>query len=529
MNGTIQDISERKSVELKLQESIERYTSLKKYNHDAIISLDLEGVIMNTNAMAEQLTGYSVNEMIGMNLSRFIGETNLRRLLSGSEDSTLIEKDIDRIERIDGRYAEVLTTIAPIIINKEMTGYYIIVKDITAQKKLLIEKEAAENTNKAKSEFLAMMSHEIRTPMNGVIGMTDLLLDTPDLTDEQKDYVQIISKSGNTLLNLINDILDFSKIESGKTEFLEEPFNVSETIEEALDVLMSKAREKDLKMTVSVSPDVPRRVIGDSKRLRQVLLNIIGNAIKFTYTGGVTIFVEKMGNHDHAVKLQFTIKDTGIGIPEEKLGNLFEPFYQLDHFMTRKSEGTGLGLAISRKLVELMGGEIWIERQADSDEQGATFMFTVSFSEEEEPVALKEPSEAQGEQHNIQPLKILIAEDHKVNQIVMQKMLNKMGHMTSLSENGSEVIRAVAYETYDIIFMDVQMPIMDGVEATKVIKETLPPERRPYIVAVTANALNGDREKYMAAGMDEYISKPIKSIDVVGMIEKYRELMKLKA
>ncbi|NOU71877.1 PAS domain S-box protein [Paenibacillus sp. LMG 31458] len=517
MNGTTQDITERKKVELKLQESVERYTSLKKYNHDAIISLDVKGRIINTNEMAERLTGYKVIEMRGERISKFIGERNLRRILSYSIEDVTTERKINKIRHKDGHHVEVLTTIAPIIINKENVGYYVIAKDMTEQKQLLIAKEAAENTNKAKSEFLAMMSHEIRTPMNGVIGMTDLLLTTTDLDDEQKEYVEIINKSGNTLIKIINDILDFSKIEAGKTELQEQPFDIRDCIDDTLAVLMPKAHEKKLDIQVSMITELPYKLIGDYDRVKQVLMNLISNAIKFTYSGGVFIEVENNGRENQKLQLKISIKDTGIGIPKEKLNHLFDPFYQLDSFMTRQSEGTGLGLAISKKIVGLMGGDIWIEQ---TGEPGATFVFTVWFKEE---VSYQEDSSLQEIFFVQKPLKVLIAEDNQINQLVLRKMIEKMGHFTSIVENGNQVIRALAYETYDIIFMDIQMPVLNGLETTKQIKETMPPEKVPYIIAVTANALKGDREKCLEAGMDDYISKPIKSEVIFDRIEKFQK------
>jgi PAS domain S-box-containing protein len=520
INGTIQDVTERKTVELKLQESIERYTSLKKYNHDAIFSLDLEGHIINSNVVAEQFTGYAVSEMIGVNFSKFIGNINLRKKLMAVADGDNSETIINKIEHKDGQTIEVLTTIAPIIINSEIVGYYIIAKDITEQKKLLIAKEAAEKTNQAKSEFLAMMSHEIRTPMNGVIGMTHLLLDTTQLNPLQQEYVDIINKSGNTLLTIINDILDFSKIESGNTDLLEEPLDIRECLAETLDILSSKAAEKRLRMVHFVHSDVPHILMGDAERLKQVLLNLVGNAVKFTYTGGVTIHVETLLRDSDTVHLKFIIKDSGIGIPANKIAQLFQPFYQLDHFMTRKSEGTGLGLAISKRLVEKMGGDIWVER---TDDLGATFMFTIALKEGGGyPAPIEVISDQEQEGHIIlQSLKILVAEDHEINQIVLRKMLEKLGHSVTIVENGNEAVRAVTLEKFDMIFMDVQMPELNGLDASKTVKDMLSKEACPIIIAVTANALKGDREKCLAAGMDDYISKPIKREIIAEIIIKY--------
>ncbi|MEV5028053.1 PAS domain S-box protein [Paenibacillus sp. LPE1-1-1.1] len=519
MLGTTQDVTERKKVELSLEESVQRYTSLKKYNHDAIISLDLKGSIINCNAVAEKLTGLSTREMIGMSISTFIGAENLNKILSEANNITQVERNINEIKHKNSHFVEVLTTIAPIIVNKETVGYYIIAKDITEQKKLLIAKEAAEKMNKAKSEFLAMMSHEIRTPMNGVIGMTDLLLQTTQLDEQQKEYVTIINKSGETLLTLINDILDLSKIESGKTELVDEPFQMRELIAETLDIFYHKAIEKNLEMTVTIDENVPKVLNGDSNRLRQVLINVVGNAVKFTYSGSISISVQNMFADKDRVQCQFTIQDTGIGIPPEKHLHLFDPFYQLEHFMTRKQEGSGLGLAISKRLVELMNGQIWAE---STDEGGASFRFTVFFRNEAHKDSMQQADSQSESRTETQTLKILIAEDNEVNQLVLKKMLGKLGYTATTVWNGNEVIQAAAYESYDVIFMDIEMPEMNGLEAANVLKETLIPEKYPYIVAVTANALIGDRERYLSEGMDDYISKPLSISSISSVLEKFQ-------
>ncbi|MBB6021561.1 PAS domain S-box-containing protein [Paenibacillus sp. JGP012] len=514
LKGVLQDITEQKQVEFRLQETIERYTSLKKYNHDAIISFDMSGNIMNANPAAVKMTGCTVNEMVGKSIGRFIGASNLGLILRSRYD--LAEKKMNAVLHRDGRETEVLATLAPIIINNVNVGYYLIAKDITEQKKLLVAKETAERMNQAKSDFLAMMSHEIRTPMNGVIGMTDLLLDTPGLSQEQEEYIQIIQKSGDSLLTIINDILDFSKIESGKTDLAVDPFDLQEIVTETVQIVKPLIREKKLDIHICIDEMLPVPLYGDASRLKQVLTNIIGNAVKFTPEGSVDIEVRVKEQCEENVYLKFKVKDTGVGIPAEKRQQLFEPFYQLDNFMTRKTQGTGLGLAISKKLIELMHGDIWIE---DSVEPGTTFIFTACFKMNNEEVDQR--IEFSQQMSRGTPLHILIAEDNEMNQLVLSKMIEKKGHFVDHVVDGKEAIDAVKRNAYDIVFMDVHMPNLDGFEATRAIKENLSSEECPYIVAVTANALRGDRDRCLKAGMDDYISKPIKSESIYQVIETY--------
>ncbi|WP_172252550.1 ATP-binding protein [Saccharibacillus deserti] len=505
------DITAFRNSERLLQESVERYTSLKKHNHDAVFSIDREGHVINTNPSAQNLTGLTIEKMIGRRFDEWMSEGTLEDILGETPPSEERGRASVRIRHTDGRESEVLTSTAPIIVRGERVGCYILAKDITEQKRLLIEKQAAEQMNRAKSEFLAVMSHEIRTPMNGVIALTQLLLETEGLSDEQREYMEVIRRSGDSLLNIVNDILDFSKIEAGKSELQLEPMNLREDVARSFDILLADSRAKNLELGLSFAPRVPEIVVGDPNKLRQILVNLVGNAIKYTETGGVFVSVDQEDDAPKgSLRLVFRIRDTGIGIPEEQTEHLFDPFYQLDNFMTRKSEGTGLGLAITKRLIELMNGRIGVRSKLGV---GSVFRFTVEVGLPDFDAAESAEESAAlpvlPDDEELAPLRILVAEDNKINQLVMERLLRRLGYRADLAEDGRQAVEAFGRSGYDVILMDVRMPGMDGFEATREIRERSAEKGRPYIIAVTANALRGDRERCLEAGMDEYMNKPV--------------------
>lgn len=385
------------------------------------------------------------------------------------------------------------------------------------KEELIQAKDIAEAASRAKAIFLANMSHEIRTPMNGIVGMVDILKGT-GLNKQQLEYLDIIEVSGENLLTIINDILDFSKIEAGQIKFENIRFKLSDEVGEVVKLLKYKVEQKGLEMNFSIADDIPEMLVGDPLRLKQVLINLCNNAIKFTANGFVRIKVNEIGRHENRIRLKFEVQDSGIGISKENQAKLFKSFSQADESTTRKFGGTGLGLAISKNLVQLMNGTIGII----SDEgKGAVFHFDAEFGK----APVNSPSE-----HPKKPdskisaakLKILLAEDNIINQKVAKLNLEKMGHSVSVAVDGLKAVELFKNEEFDTILMDIQMPEMDGVQATVVIREWEQINKsgsRTPIIAMTANTLQSDKELFLAAGMDDYLGKPFTQYELSHVLE----------
>ncbi|HEY8903760.1 MAG TPA: ATP-binding protein, partial [Chthoniobacterales bacterium] len=384
------------------------------------------------------------------------------------------------------------------------------VTDISGRKtmelNLIAAKEAAEKANRVKEQFLGVMSHELRTPLNSVIGFADLMA-LGELSDEQRDYLGIIRSSGDALLGMLGDILEYARMGSEKFQLDVAPFDPRKMFDEIRILFESAAAEKGIAFSLQVDESVPERVRGDAGRVRQILLNLVGNAVKFTSEGGITIRVaHREGGGNGRCRLRVEVQDTGIGIPPERIDDLFQPFTQIDASRSRSYGGTGLGLAISRRLARLMEGDIGI---VDSTVPGSTFFFEA----EVDPVDVGEAfAESNGGMPRFPSTRVLVAEDNRVNRLLLVRMLQQYGIHADEAANGKECLEKYARTPYDMILMDVQMPEMDGVEATRRIRE-LEAEgqtRRIHIIAITANAMAGDREYFLAAGMDGYLSKPLK-------------------
>jgi two-component system, sensor histidine kinase and response regulator len=652
--GLYQDISERVQTQRALRESEELFRTLGAMAPVGITLMNEAGEVNYVNEHYTTITGLTPDEACKNGWKRIVHPDDLQRVSQEREELIARKEDYAMNYRYlthDGRTVWVEVRAKGFSREKGgERGYVVVVQDVTerqnAAERLQQAKEAAEAANRAKSEFLANMSHEIRTPMNGILGMTELALDT-ELTAEQREYLEMVRSSTESLLGIINDILDFSKIEAGKLELESSLFSLMDCIEETLRPLAVRAHQKGLELTWTVDPQIPEQLMGDGTRLRQILINLAGNAVKFTKEGEVSIRAERLAPADGKERVQFVVEDTGIGIPAEKQTKIFEAFVQADASTTREFGGTGLGLSISAQLVKLMGGEIWVESRAG---KGTKFYFMLPLEQAQTPRAVRAHADdavlggtsvlvaddnevnrrllevllpgwgmeaslaADGQEalekfeermkkgepfplvlldknmpqmsgfetaerlrrmagkeqtaililtssptvedaelalrlgiarHLGKPLqrselrqamiaalsgtearkarrkfrkraaassglKILLSEDNPVNQRLAMRLLEKMGHEVSLAANGKEALEMSAAEDFGLILMDLQMPIMGGIEATRLIRERekLNGKRTP-IVAMTAHALKGDRKKCLEAGMDGYVSKPI--------------------
>ena len=489
------------------------FEALVEVSPVAVVTMDREERVSAWNPAATTLFGFTPEEAIGRTIDDLILRSDELREEGHKLSRAATEHGrahlISRRLRKDGTALDVEILMVPLVVDGEHRGFYAIYHDIT---ELQAARRDADSANQAKSAFLAAMSHEIRTPMNAVIGMSGLLLGTK-LDDEQRDFAESISVSGEALLTIINDILDFSKIEAGRFELEALPFDLRKTVDDVVDLIRPNATQKGLELGLEFAGEPPPVIVGDAGRVRQIVLNLLSNAVKFTERGRVDLTVTTTPV-DGRWAVNLAVTDTGIGITPEGMSRLFQSFSQADASIARRYGGTGLGLVISRRLAELMGGSLSV---TSSGVPGEGSRFELAFTAEPasaEAVAARSAERARGAAAVATfagdgALRVLLAEDNPMNQKLALRLLQHMGLTADLALNGLEAVAAVGREPYDVVLMDVQMPELDGLEATRQIRAAAP-AHRPWIVAMTANAMEGDREACLAAGMDDYLSKPIR-------------------
>lgn len=527
--GTWTDIHDQKSAEEQLErrvaertaelaESEARFRQAFDFAGIGMALVGMDGRWLRVNRAICDIVGYTEAELLQKTFQDITHPEDLAadlalldELVAGKRRFYQMQK---RYFHREGHVVWVRLTVSAVRDAKDNVVHFISqIEDVTAQKQLeeslARARDQAVEASRMKSEFLATMSHEIRTPMNGVIGMTTLLRDTP-LTPTQAEYVRTIEASGEALLAIINDILDYSKVEAGRIELEVVPFDLRQCVQDAIDLFLGKAAEKGLELDVEFAAGVPEQLVGDATRLRQVLVNLLSNAVKFTEKGAVRLKVDAK-NESGRVRLQFAVQDTGIGIPPEGMARLFKSFSQVDASTTRRFGGTGLGLAISKRLAELMGGAMWAESKPG---EGSTFHFTVLVQERSEgsgaAVASGGGATLDGQVGTKHPLRLLVAEDNAVNQRVAMLLLKRIGYRATMVANGLEAVEAAERTDFDAILMDVEMPEIDGCEATRRIRAQRGSATRPWIIALTAGAMRGDRERALAAGMNDFVTKPVR-------------------
>ena len=489
--------------------SKEWWNSLVENTSDVIIIADGDGTIQFINHTVTERTR---EEVIGTKLYDYMSPEQ------GLEYRPAIERVFETgmaemVELVGAGPEDSLawyeSRLVPVKRGDSVVGVMVIATDITERKRV---EEALHRADRAKDEFLANMGHELRTPLNGIIGMTSLLQDD-EMTSQQRQYIRTVNRSARALLTIINDLLDYSSIETGRVSIEPAPFDLKSAVDDVIQVLTTRALEKGLELTALYSPDAPRRVIGDAGRIRQVLTNLVDNAIKFTDQGRVIVTVECQQMTGDLAWIKLSVEDTGIGVPGELLERIFDKFTQVDASPARRHGGTGLGLAISKQLVELMGGTLGVNSRPG---EGSNFWLVLSLPVQADAAALEGKMETEGS-------RVLVVEDNDVNQEVAATILRKLGCVVEVAGNGKQAVKMAEITPYDLIFMDCQMPGMDGFEATGEIRKYEEASgHHAKIVAMTAHTTDEDRDRCRTAGMDDYIGKPATYEDFRSVLQRLR-------
>jgi len=530
-----ENIPDQGSVMLELQ----RLATIVEGSDDAIVSKTLEGTVTTWNAGATRIFGYTAEEMIGLPITRILPADLDAEEAEMTAKLTRGER-IDRFDTVrlarDGRKVAVSLTVSPL---RDAAGNVVgvskIARDISdrkdtedalrgANEALRNANEAAlqlrveaENANRAKTEFLAVMSHEIRTPLNSIKGFVDLLTNSTELTPQQRRYVHLVEASNAALLRIVDDILDFSKVEAGRMDLELRPFSLWSLIQDTVAIVAPAVSEKNVKLTVTIEPDVPEWITGDYGRLRQVLLNLLNNAVRFTEEGSINVEVRPRIAAGGRERIFFSVTDTGVGVPAEHQRRLFKPFSQADSSVSRRHGGTGLGLAICKRLVELMDGEIGIVSEVG---QGSTFWFTASLPGASEPA--REPASERVHDHiGGRKARILVVDDIETNLEIVEAYLRDSGYRVDCVSSGLEAIQLLGSAHFDLILMDVQMPVMNGVTTTQRIRALPAPIGDIPIIAMTANVLPQQVRSFLEAGMNDHVGKPIERAKLYNNVRRW--------
>lgn len=505
----VADITLQKENEKKIRQ----FAAIVDSTLDAIISKNFDEEILTWNSGAEKIFGYKIEEIQGkyahlLTPAHLIEEEKkiIKKVIAGE---SIGQYETLRLRK-DGVTINVAITFSHI---KDSNGNIVaiseIIRDITVNKAIQVEleqaKKKADESIILKEAFLANMSHEIRTPMNAIVGFTNLLL-KKNLQTQEIEYIRIIKNSGENLLRIINDILDVSKIDSGMMEFEEHLISIKEIFSSLQIMLSQNAQEKKFSLSFECHSNIPDTVLGDPTRLTQIILNLTGNSVKFTKVGGVHVFAEVVSENKERFEIKFSVKDTGIGIPEDKLSSIFERFSQAEVHTTRKYGGTGLGLSIAKQLVEMQGGEMTVKSTIDI---GSVFSFILPFKKTDQTYTAKVINHEKLDMERLSKLTVLVVEDNTINIKFMSGLFEEYGIIADMAENGKVALEKVKHNSYDLILMDIEMPEMNGYEATDAIRNDL--KKDVQIIAMTAHAMAGEKEKCLLMGMNDYISKPINS------------------
>lgn len=515
-DGAIIDITARK----KAEKNLTLFSAAIEHSTTCVAITDQSGYIRYTNPFFAKVTGYDFSELSGTKIQSYIAQDSpfLGKMRSELKTGRVWKGELNHKNK-SGDTITLLVSIAPIYSGvDDITNFVIVAEDITerkiAERELIVAKEQAESAHKAQEQFLSTISHELRTPMNAVIGISNLMLEENPRAD-QAENLKILQFSANNLLALINDVLDLTKIEAGKLDMIAQDFDIGNTLSDINKSHRIKANDKGVELNVNIDRNVPKILVGDAHRLSQVLNNLVGNAVKFTDKGRVEINVKALKSAGDDVEIGFTVKDTGIGIPADKVLHIFEPFSQASALTNRIYGGTGLGLAITRKLIELQGGKISVLSETG---KGSTFIFNILFKKSDKDSLPKETVVRNFS--GLRGIRILLVEDNKVNQKVANKFLTNWEAVVDTVDNGKEALDWIKANHYDVVLMDLLMPVMDGYEAIRRIRK-MPEYSELPVIALTASAMSHEREKAFEAGVTDYICKPFVPSELYSKIAKY--------